>query len=454
MSSTTFSSSFLREINENFLGMPIYTLNSYCYKPIVLGYWAGTSDGCDCRGIYDDDIPYPNQFNKGSCNSNETRAHCVNYHSKSPIDIIKYEGFSFCNNTDKDVLEYKHYLNNSVSKNEECGFGFKSCGYLDTLDQKLCIKINEECPINDLYINSVQDAPKDYNTITLNNNKYLHYTNKNNSGHIITRLKLSEDNQPCIYPGEFSWKYHYILEKQSGYCKTLIESQKYDTRYIKIDKINKYDLYYENDIIRSIRNLPLYNFTELKLDTIYLYKRTFLGFEKKCMKENKFSFEYFDSIRDKQLTSRTFITINLILLLTIVELFFILFLLKKEEEEVIISTFRDCDYCLLRVILVICFIGVGLLNLLSYLKLGGIEINFNCGDHLTNSLFQELKKVIEFNKSSNNIVNIFTIIVILINICFFVFIKCYVKNKYNHKAQDNNYLENSLNDNNIDQNTN
>ena len=383
MSSTTFSSSFLREINENFLGMPIYTLNSYCYKPIVLGYWAGTSDGCDCRGIYDDDIPYPNQFNKGSCNSNETKANCVNYHSKSPIDIIKYEGFSFCNNTDKDVLEYKHYLNNSVSKNEECGFGFKSCGYLDTLDQKLCVKNNEECPINDLYINTDKNAPKDYITITLNNNKYLHYTNKNNSGHIITRLKLSEDNEPCIYPGEFSWKYHYILEKQSGYCKTLIESQKYDTRYIKIDKINKYDLYYDNGIIYSIGNLPLYNFNELKLDTIYLYKRTFLGFEKKCMKENKFSFEYFDSIRDKQLTSRTFITINLILLSIIVLLFFCFACasLKDRDDRTcldylcciiiviagITKIFSDSDTCGLGVCVVlgIIHIIVFIFNLLS-----------------------------------------------------------------------------------------
>ena len=208
LTSTTFSISFFREMNENFNGVPIYSLNSNCNNPLVLGYWAGTRAVCDCRGIYDKDISNPNGFTKGKCDYNETRAKCINYDRIPAINFIKYEGFSFCINEGKNVSKYKYYLENSVSKNEECAIGFKSCGYLDTLDQKLCIKIDEECPINDLIINKEEEGPKDYITIPLNNNKYLHYTNKNNQSHIITQLKLNEYNQPCIYPGEFSWKYH------------------------------------------------------------------------------------------------------------------------------------------------------------------------------------------------------------------------------------------------------
>jgi len=56
LASTTFSISLLREMNENFNGFPIYSLNSNCNNPLVLGYWAGTRAVCDCRGIYDKDI--------------------------------------------------------------------------------------------------------------------------------------------------------------------------------------------------------------------------------------------------------------------------------------------------------------------------------------------------------------------------------------------------------------
>ena len=105
LTSTTFSTSFLREMNENFKGIPIYSLNSNCYNPLVLGYWAGTRAGCDCRGIYDKDISHPNKFTRGACGYNETRAKCVNYDSRDSINFIKYEGFSFCINEGKNVSE-------------------------------------------------------------------------------------------------------------------------------------------------------------------------------------------------------------------------------------------------------------------------------------------------------------------------------------------------------------
>ena len=178
LASKKFSTSFFREMNENFKGIPIYSLNSNCNNPLVLGYWAGTSAGCDCRGKNYKDIRNPNGLIQHACNEDETRAKCVDYDSRDSINFIKYEGFSFCINEGKNVFEYKYYTENSVSKDEECANGFKSCGYLDTLDQKLCIKNDEECPINDLIINNAKEGPKDYITIPLNNNKYLHYTNK------------------------------------------------------------------------------------------------------------------------------------------------------------------------------------------------------------------------------------------------------------------------------------
>ena len=427
LTSTTFSTSFLREMNENFKGIPIYSLNSNCNNPLVLGYWAGTRAGCDCRGIYDRYISHPNKFTIGACGYNETRAKCINYDSRDSINFIKYEGFSFCINEGKNVFEYKYYTENSVSKNEECANGFKSCGYLDTLDQKLCIKNDEECPINDLIINNAKEGPKDYITIPLNNNKYLHYTNKNNQSHIITKLKLSEYNQPCIYPGEFSWKYHYLLEKSSGICKTSIESKVYDIRYIEIDSINKYDLYYENGVFNSIQHLPNYDTQILRNDIIYLYKRTFLGFEQKCMKKNKFSFEYFDNLKEKQSNAKYFIQLNLIILGII--LFIIIVLLaiaaKAGNAQVLeilccigiifISIFTREDNVSLAVFMVFTIIHIVLFifNLKSLINLFSIDIKFNCGDSLTNALIRELTKIIGKNITINIIMIVCSSITIL-----------------------------------------
>ena len=427
LASTTLSISFFREMNENFKEIPIYSLNSNCNNPLELGNWAGTIAGCDCRGIYDEDILHPNKFTRGACGYNETRAKCVNYDSRDSINFIKYEGFSFCINEGKNVSKYKYYLENSVSKNEECANGFKSCGYLDTLDQKLCIKNDEECPINDLIINKEKEGPKDYITIPLKNYKYLHYTNKNNQSHIITKLKLSEYNQPCIYPGEFSWKYYYFLEQSSGICKTSIESKVYDIRYIEIDSINKYDLYYENGVLYSIQHLPNYDTQILRNDTIDLYKRTFLGFDKKCMEKNKFSFEYFDNLKEKQSNAKYYIKINLIMLGII--LFFIIVLLFISGIVgctqalkiccfigiLFLSKFTQKDNVNLGSLMVLTIIHIVLFifNLKSLINLVGIDIKFNCGDSITNALIRELKKIIESNITINVVMIVCSSIAIL-----------------------------------------
>ena len=427
LASTTLSISFFREMNENFKGIPIYSLNSNCNNPLVLGYWAGTRAGCDCRGIYDRYISHPNKFTIGACGYNETRAKCINYDSRDSINFIKYEGFSFCINEGKNVFEYKYYLENSVSKNEECANGFKSCGYLDTLDQKLCIKINEECPINDLIINKEEEGPKDYITIPLKHNKYLHYTNKNNKNHIITKLKLNEHNQPCIEPGEYNWKYYYFLEQSSSNCKTSIKSKIYDSRYIEIDSINKYELYYDNGVLNSIQHLPLYDTQILRNDIIYLYKRTFLGINKICMEKNKYSFEYFINLKEKQSNTKYYIQLNLIILGIIIFTTILLLAIAVIAGNtqilkifffigiLFISIFTHTDNVSLAVLMVLTIIHIVLFifNLKSLINLVGIDIKFNCGDSITNALIRELKKVIGKNITINVVMIVCSSIAIL-----------------------------------------
>ena len=64
-------------------------------------------------------------------------------------DIKKIYGKYFCY---KEIL-YKDLLDNGqiIKKGEECPSEYKkNCGRIDTLEQELCIKENEKCPLYDI----------------------------------------------------------------------------------------------------------------------------------------------------------------------------------------------------------------------------------------------------------------------------------------------------------------
>ena len=70
---SSFSTSFVDELTENFQSTPLFTLKtSSCSNALELGYWGGIKSGCDCLGRYDSHISYSrrNNLNKGSCSHN------------------------------------------------------------------------------------------------------------------------------------------------------------------------------------------------------------------------------------------------------------------------------------------------------------------------------------------------------------------------------------------------
>ena len=85
---------------------------------------------------------------------------------------------------------YKNLLETSVKKGEKCKEGYKQCGILDSLDNIICIKEEQQCPINRIVIDTTQSAPNDnyaYTTIKLNSS-YLHYTNEAINDYIVSKF--------------------------------------------------------------------------------------------------------------------------------------------------------------------------------------------------------------------------------------------------------------------------
>ncbi len=429
----SFSISFLDELIENLQSTPLFTLKtSSCSNALELGYWGGIQSGCDCLGKSDSHKKYSkkNKIDKGSCSHQDKG--CKDISSISKVSLQIYEGIRFCFNEDSSIVKhgYKYYLDNSVPFNSKCKEGYKQCGILDTLNQILCLKENESCPINDFYIDSNEKSNPEYKVIPLKNNKYLHYTNSRINNSILIKLKLSENNEPCINPGEYSWNYHYELEPSSSRCQKSFLNSTVDYRYKFIDSTNKYDIYKDNGIIDKTDHLPRYNRTIIQNENLNLYHRTYLGFEKQCL--NDFSFEYLDSIKGKISTSRICIAIEILYLFShffgillmildhsriknilseIICLRFVYIWIKDSEENYIIF---------LNINLLFSDLFIFILNLIIFVSLMNVKIKFECGDEIINGIISKMKKSVGTSFVVSIIILIITIIEITSDLCILI----------------------------------
>ena len=104
-------------------------------------------------------------------------------------------------------ISYKDLLYNGqiIKKGAECPSQYpKNCGRLDTLEQELCIKNTEKCPLYDLGLGYKYDSS--YYNYNRDSNVYYNNDNYNESNKkIIGRLILNE-GQPCYNSTEKLWK--------------------------------------------------------------------------------------------------------------------------------------------------------------------------------------------------------------------------------------------------------
>ena len=218
-------------------------------EELIIDRFEGTPEFCSCYGTY---------MGIGKCGENQIN-NCKTINSLPSNDFTMINSQHIC--VIKSDKSYKDLLksNEIISEDKECPSNYKSCGIIDTLKRKLCVKDTDNCPL----------------TISNIGN------NNGNSSQILFLFRLRPD-YPCINPNEKNWNYHGDLSPLSKLCT---ES---DIRYERIDKFNTnlYDLYKENNILST---LPSYNENELRKESIYLYARNFLGINEE--KASQFSKE-------------------------------------------------------------------------------------------------------------------------------------------------------------------
>lgn len=285
--------------------------------PVNFGFWQGTVKGC---GKLDKD-------NKASVKRLDDDQNCESdeevLNSIPSRYLRSYYGIKLSQSTvGKSYYELLYQEDSIVSKNEACPETKKSCGYIDTLNNKLCIDKDDNCPINYVKIDTKQPenihitktfSGKGRNMYISNNP----YSDEKQNPHIIAAFKIA-DEKICTIPNLYWSKYPlFVLDGSiKKYSTNCIISGKpeiafeTDDRFHQIDLIKIYDLYKENGIIEAIQksNLMKYGFNfdqEYGEKELYLYVRRFYGFDKKCLneREKKFDINQLEDLEKKHTTS-------------------------------------------------------------------------------------------------------------------------------------------------------
>ena len=298
-------------------------------------------------------------------------------------------------------ISYIDLLNNGqiIKKGTECPKEYnKNCGRIDTLNQELCIKENEKCPLYDVGIGL---PPENFSYIY---NKYSNiYYNKDNYSYankvIIGKLILN-DGQPCYQPNEKLWRAFSPLEVEQTHlkCKNIQIFEKYnDYRYIEKGKITYKKLYEDNYINYIVPNIT--NNISNK-DTVHLYKREFYGIDKKCNEKLKLtdSFNIFSKIQ--KIDSIIQVLEGIIFgigsfLLMILELAYN----KKDHRED-----YQIKYFILFIIYIIVISGCFSFHFIAFINILKNDYSYyNCSDSLTN-------EIIKIGNKNNNKLIIYNVI--------------------------------------------
>ena len=225
-----------------------------------------------------------------------------------PQNIYNFKGLSLCGKTKENYYDLL-FSDLVIGESEECPEGFKNCGYIDTIKNKLCLKNVSQCPISYIKIKDVNSPPPENisKLKEIGNDKIkLYYSNDPYSDtpeipYIQASFKIA-DTEICSLPNLYHSNIDlFVLDalkkNYSSDCLLHDYSQAITIDYIRyheINSINQFELYKENGIIDKIidNNLTNYGFNieKYKENTLSLYVRTHFGFNKTCLKERNAEF--------------------------------------------------------------------------------------------------------------------------------------------------------------------
>ena len=169
-------------------------------------------------------------------------------YTKPAKNYTVFAGKEICVIRKGDIFKELIDAGKIINKTQDCPGTSKSCGIIDTLNRKLCVDQNEDCPINK---DDIDSFPVNLFTSNqkLDNDNKMYLNEEVEEKKIITSIKLS-DGFPCIRSNESRWiSYHADEYTRSEDC-SYVKDKNTDDRYVKFERFstNKTELYKDNDL--------------------------------------------------------------------------------------------------------------------------------------------------------------------------------------------------------------
>ena len=356
---------------------PINFFVGKCKKKPLFNY-----DICYTSGNGDNDITI--YYDKNKCVTiNEIKFKYYNY----------FNGINLCSNND-NKLNYYTLLKNSTSTIDDClkQKNMKVCGILDDLNQIVCLHQNYSCPINDIIFNQnqtysikINETIINYDNIKINDNLYIHYTNKNINKKIISSFNISF-NKPCSHMYQNPKRSNIFIAYDFIHCNecnnTLFEYIYYEnaTKFMKDNSL--YSLFQQF-------NPELFNDYNVNL-----FSSFYFGLNKTCILEHNFDNNSFSNYFSKYSSFRGFfITFTI---------FYISFVLLMGVN----SPSMNQNICLFIILHVSFFIICTILLIISHILFTEIYSPLDCRDANINDIIQSYKKFRRNKRISFTIIKI------------------------------------------------
>ena len=311
---------------------------------------------------------------------------------------------------------YEELLNNGniIKNHENCEIGLRSCGIIDSLNQKLCLPNHIKCPLNDIEIVKKNNFTiinkyknEGYNDTKGSDDIIFFYTNNQREKPIIGRIILNGE-KPCANPVEFSWKKLNEYERNhSSKCKNKYKGNLYDETYEQFGKIT-YDTLYKDNLIAQ--DYDIFYRKLLENNYLYLFKKEFIGIDKECLKLSNIK-----NIHNSDIIIDYFIFFRLLSIMLggvnficiIMVLIYDLFINKNDKKG------KNC-FNILENVCIIPNFGALIFNTVGLIVFFSITPNFNCSDEVINNKIYLLNKQILGFKITSIGYNIFSIIFLII----------------------------------------
>jgi hypothetical protein len=403
---------FVKDLIENWEKSAIkeiYADQGNCKEEFLQRLWEGTTPGCDCRGSVHYGVKSEVSINE--CTFMQVVLGCKHTPRLEPVNVNVWKGTKLCIKRH----EYNFYDSLTIT-GDKCPKKYTLCG-TDTKGFNLCYPKKHGCPVNNIKVSNHPSSSGAYQSIKLNDDWFLHYTNGFKNASLITNIKYSE-GRVCVNPSETNLKNYMKLKKghinfSNSTCYSKIGKFQFDERYKMLDSVSKFKFYTDNKILQEVEKLPQVNFQDLINYNSFLYSRSYIHWSPYCRENKDLSPEAFVEDLLSLSVIDSYLEFSQLLFLAAFFVFTIGLIVYNSisSQEKYVKIFDTIVLILILTFLPIIGLLIFILNRQSYVI--NKFVSQKCGDYISNSSFNEIGK--NLSEMTVNTYQIFLWLIILLS---------------------------------------